>query len=118
MHQHLESIDGICRRAYERGRNFNLLLNSMPASYALPLYKISAAGAGFGARLKMLPREILRLSLFNGLFVRGFWRPVLTRAEDSALARLFAHGLSYRGMAGHYLRSGYNDMKNQPEQGS
>lgn len=113
LHQHAETLDGICRRAYERGRNFDLLFNSMPASVALPLYKIFSPDAGFGALARMLPRELPRALLFNGLLVKRWWLPLLNAAERGGLASRFAHSVVYRGMAGYFLRSGYRDMRKQ-----
>jgi hypothetical protein len=110
VHQHVETLDGICRRAFERGTNFDLLFHSMPASVALPLYKISSPEAGIGQRLSMFPRELLRLLVFNGFFVRRFWHPILGAAENGGVARLFANSLAYRGVAGHYLRAGFQKM--------
>lgn len=110
FHQHEETLDGICRRAFERGRNFDLLLDSLPPELALPLYKISAPAAGLAARLRMLPRELIRTAVFNRLTVPAFWRPVLGAAENFAPAQLFASSFAYRGVAGYYLRQGFASM--------
>ncbi|MCB1870666.1 MAG: glycosyltransferase [Gammaproteobacteria bacterium] len=113
VHHHAETLDGICARAFERGRNFDLLLNSLPPAFALPLYKIFSPEAGFRQLFRMFPRELMRLSLFNSFSVRYFWRPTLTAAENGGLARLAASQLAYRGIAGHYLRAGFREMKKQ-----
>lgn len=105
-HHHAETLEGICRRAFERGRNFDLLLGTMPPEFALPLYKIWDPAAGLRACLAMLPRELPRALLFNALTVPHVWRPLLDAAEHNGLARLFASGAAYRGVAGHYLRAG------------
>ncbi|MCC7126113.1 MAG: glycosyltransferase family 2 protein [Acidobacteria bacterium] len=109
-HHHAETLDGICQRAYERGRNFDLLLGTMPASFALPLYKIMDRAAGWRACLGMLPRELPRAVLFNGLTVPYLWRPLLDAAERHPLARMFASSAAYRGVAGHYLRAGIRTL--------
>jgi GT2 family glycosyltransferase len=110
VHQHAETLDGICRRAFERGRNFDLLLETIPAQFVLPLYKIAARGAGLAGLVKLLPRELVRASLFNAVTVPWFWRPILAAAEHNALARLFAGPFVYRGVAGYYLREGFRAM--------
>lgn len=113
LHHHPETLDGICKRAYERGVNFDLLLDSLPSRLVLPLYKLMAPEAGLGGCLKLLPRELIRAPLFNKLTVPFFWRPILDRADRNRAARLFANRFAYRGVAGHYLRLGFAQMMKQ-----
>jgi|APLak6261664116_1056043.scaffolds.fasta_scaffold13282_2 GT2 family glycosyltransferase len=110
FHQHLETLDGICKRAYERGRNFDMLLGTIPADFVLPLYKIATPKAGLAGLLKLLPRELIRAPLFNAMTVFHFWLPVLAAAEHNPLARCFASGFAYRGVSGYYLRTGYKEL--------
>ena len=110
FHHHGETLGGICKRAYERGRNFDVLLGTMPADFVLPLYKIATPKAGLAGLLKLLPRELIRGPLFNAMTVSYFWLPVLAAAEHNALARCFASGFAYRGVSGYYLRKGYKEL--------
>jgi glycosyltransferase involved in cell wall biosynthesis len=110
-HYHPETLDGICRRAYERGLNFGVLSDNVPREVVFPLYKIATLEAGARAFLSVLPREMLRLPLFNRWTVGAFWIPVLRRAETSRIARTLAAGASYRGVAGYYLRAGCRESR-------
>jgi glycosyltransferase involved in cell wall biosynthesis len=112
-HEHEESLDRICSRAYERGMNFDLLSDNLPAEFVFPLYKIFTPSAGLGPCLKMLPRECGRYVLFNGPMVKFFWHPLLQRAENNPLAAKFATQTAYRGVAGYYLRKGLRDKQRQ-----
>jgi GT2 family glycosyltransferase len=105
-HYHPETLEGICRRAYERGVNFDMLSGNVPEDYILPLYKVLSPRAGLKTFLKMLPREIPRTCVFNTVSVRYFWLPVLARAEKSGLAALFANEYTYRGLVGYHFRLG------------
>jgi len=112
-HYHTETLKNACRRAYERGCNFDLLSENIPKSFLFPLYKICTIEAGLKAFVKMLPREILRKAIFNKLLVNGFWIPVLQKAEISSVARIFANQLTYRGVVGYHQRKGYKDKKKE-----
>ena len=109
-HYHLETLMNACQRAYERGYNFDLLKDSIPIVVLLPHYKFLTFEAGLKVFVKMLPREIIRLFLFNRLFVDFFWLPVLKCAERCSVFALFAHRFTYRGGIGCYLRKGYNKI--------
>jgi GT2 family glycosyltransferase len=110
FHQHPETLNGICKRAYERGRNFDMLLKTIPADFVLPLYKIGTLKAGLAGLLKLLPRELIRVPLFNAMTVSCFLLPVLAAAEHNQLAPCFASGFAYRGVSGYYLRAGYKEL--------
>ncbi len=110
-HYHAETLAGICQRAYERGRNFDLLLDHIPAAFIFPLYKIATRGAGSVGLFRLLPRELIRAPLFNSIMVRYVWRPLLAAAEHHPYARLFASSFAYRGVAGYYLRAGLRELR-------
>ncbi len=112
-HEHEESLERICSRAYERGQNFDLLADNLPPQFVFPLYKIMSPSAGLGPCLKMLPRECGRFALFNGPLVKLFWLPVLRRADRNPVAAMFASGVAYRGVSGYYLRKGYRDKQRE-----
>jgi len=110
-HYHPESLNGICRRAFERGVNFNLLTDNIPREYILPKYKILSWDNGLLTCIKMAPREICRLALFNHFTIHWFWVPFL-RSVDSRRKTLFLAGAyAYRGVAGYFLRKGYLEMQ-------
>jgi GT2 family glycosyltransferase len=108
-HHHAETLSSACRRSYERGLNFDLLRDALPASVVFPMYHILSPEAGWRAYLKMLPRELLRAALFNRLTVSVFWMPLLERADRSRLAALMASNLSVRGTVYFHLRQGYRE---------
>lgn len=108
-HYHQETLMVACQRAYERGYNFDLLKDNIPAIFLMPYYKFLNLEAGLTIFVKMLPREIFRLLLFNRIFVNSFWLPILKLAEIYSLFALFAHSFTYRGVIGCFLRKGYKD---------
>jgi len=112
-HYHCETLTAACRRAYERGQNFDMLSENVPKSFVFPLYHICTLKAGLSGFVKLLPREIFRMILFNRLTVNGFWLPVLRRAETSRLAALFANRMTYRGTVHYHQRKGYRDYERQ-----
>lgn len=117
-HEHVESLEKICTRAYERGRNFDLLEDNLPPELVFPLYKIHSLKAGVGPYLRMLPREVARKAAFNGLTVNAFWLPILRQADASAWAAPFASNAAYRGVSGYFMRKGYHERQREKRQGS
>jgi len=109
-HFHPESLDSICRRAYEQGRNFDLL-DEVPRREILPFCGIFTLEAGPAQALRALPKAILRWCLFNAWMVDFAWRPVLELAEGFPPARLFARRGVYRGVFGCYYRRGIRDLR-------
>jgi hypothetical protein len=83
----------------------------LPPQVVFPLYKILSWKVGWKTWLKMLPREIVRSAVFNRFLVRGFWLPVLSRADTSNWVRLCASEYAYRGVAGYYQRQGIRHQK-------
>ena len=110
-HHHEETLAGACRRAYERGLNYDTLSESIPKPFILPLYHILTPEVGFANFVKMLPRELIRALLFNRITVNGFWIPALDLAERSRIAAVFASGVAYRGVVGFFQREGYRDLR-------
>lgn len=110
-HYHPETLPNACKRAYERGLNFDMLTENIPKSTIYPIYHICTPEAGLKAFIKMLFREIPRMLLFNKWSVNGFWLPVLNRAESSFIAALFANGISYRGTIYYHMRRGIKDLR-------
>ncbi len=114
-HYHEETLDGACRRAYERGRNFDLLAENIPASLIYPAYRLLVPQAGAKALLKLFPREFPRATLFNRWTVPWVWLPLLKRAETNKLAAKFARLSTYRGVVGHYFRKGFFENRRYPQ---
>jgi len=110
-HFHPETLEGACQRAYERGRNFDVLSENIPKSYIFPLYHIFTLQAGLWGCLKMLPREIVRRILFNRFTVNSFWIKILNYAEANPVAALFASNITFRGTVNYHMRLGFNDLK-------
>ncbi len=110
-HFHEESLDGCCRRAYERGLNFDMLSDNIPKPYVFPIYKIATLEAGLKAFLRILPREIIRRCVFNRWSIHKFWLPVLKKAETNRFAELFASSFTYRGATSFFLREGYKKLR-------
>ncbi len=110
-HYHQETLDALVRRAYERGRNFDVLMNTVHSAYLYPVYKIFSFGAPVNYLIKTFPREMVRRAMFNALSVNLFWLPLLRLAEKNSMAALLARPLAYRGVNGYFLRKGYRDMR-------
>ncbi len=110
-HYHQETLDALVKRAYERGRNFDVLMNTVPGAYLYPVYKIFSFAAPVNYLIKTFPREIVRRAMFNALSVSLFWLPLLRLAEKNGMAALLARPLAYRGVNGYFLRKGYRDMR-------
>ncbi len=108
-HYHIETLSNACRRAYERGRNFDMLTENIPPSVVFAAYKICSPKAGLKIFLKMLPREIIRRFLFNKLSVESVLLPILQRADKSRTAALLAKPLIYRGTVYYHIRKGLKD---------
>jgi len=112
-HHHAETLTRACQRAYERGLNFDMLTDNIPASFILPLYHICSPEAGVNAFVRMLPRELVRRFLFNKWTVPHVWTPVLQRAETSRLASILACGMSYRGTIHYHQRLGFDQLRTE-----
>lgn len=112
-HYHVETLSNACRRAYERGRNFDMLSENIPLAIISPAYKICSLRAGPRAFLRLLPREIVRRCLFNRLSVEYFLLPVLQRADVSRVAAFFGSTLTYRGAIYYHIRKGLKDARRE-----
>ncbi len=112
-HYHPETLTSACRRAYERGLNFDMLSENIPKSFIFPLYHYCSLQAGLKAFMQMLPREVGRKFLFNKFSVDHFWLPILQSAETNRIARLFANGITFRGTIHYHMRKGYKALKNK-----
>jgi GT2 family glycosyltransferase len=106
-HYHEETLELACRRAYERGLNFDILSDNIPGSLIYPAYRLFVPQAGLKALVRLLFREIPRAALFNRWTVPWIWTPLLKGAERNALAARFARLSTYRGVVGHYFRKGF-----------
>jgi GT2 family glycosyltransferase len=130
-HHHPETIDSAWRRAYERGRNFDVLAEriSDPALYirnhlvtwrTLPGL-IRALQEGSPAILdedrgaaRFLLREVLRRVVFNRLTVPRLWLPLIRGAERSRpLARLVTP-LLLRGVVSYHFLRGVAELRRRP----
>jgi glycosyltransferase involved in cell wall biosynthesis len=109
-HQHEINIEAACRRAYQEGRNFDVL-DTVPKEILLPFIGIFTCGAGIPTTLRTFPKEIVRAALFHPWLVDRFWIPVLNLAEKFAPARVFASSRAYRGVFGCYYRKGIRDLR-------
>jgi len=113
-HHHEETLEKMCRRAYERGKNFDMLSDNIPKPYIFKHYKIASTEAGIPTFIKMLPRDLFRAFCFNFLTVPYLWVPLLKRAESNSIAAFFAFSLIYRGVNGYFLRKGYRELQSHP----
>jgi glycosyltransferase involved in cell wall biosynthesis len=134
FHNHVETIDSACRRAFERGRNFDLLVERVPdpriyvrnhlvdrttlpqiaAALRAPSARVAAEDRGL---VKYLAREAIRRIAFRRITVRRLFLPLIRRAERSpALARLVTP-LLIRGVVSFHFLEGYREkrMRRAPE---
>ncbi|HYP14991.1 MAG TPA: glycosyltransferase [Bryobacteraceae bacterium] len=109
-HYHEVTIEGACRRAYQEGSNFDVL-DPIPRDEIAPMTGIFALDASWPTVLRMLPKEIVRASVFHPWVVNGFWIPVLNLAERFPPARIFASPGAYRGVFGCYYRMGIRHLR-------
>lgn len=120
-HYHIETLDGACRRAYERGLNwgdFRKLVADPEISVRYHVFnrhtlsdylwtfrrRHSQIGADRNPLL-LLGRIALRTLLFNVVTVKGFWLPLAHAAERNAFAARLMHRQLYRGIISfHFFR--------------
>lgn len=116
-HYHPETLANACRRAYERGLNFDMLSDNIPKSFILTRYHMCMFEAGLKSFFRMLPREIPRKILFNKWTVTWFWLPILRLAETWRPASILANQATYRGTINYHQRRGYKDSQKKRRNG-
>src|SRR5262249_34999114 len=127
-HHHPETIDSACRRAYERGRNFDVLSERVPdpAIYvrnhlvtlktlpglirALRNPSPALLDEDRGAA-RYLIREVLRQVVFNRLTVPLLWLPLIRGAERSWLLAALVSLPLLRGVVSHHFLRGVADLR-------
>ena len=124
-HYHIETLDGACRRAYERGLNweeFRELVDDPEISvryHVLTRRTISDYAGAFrrgnpqlGADrnpVALFGRIALRMALFNAFTVPHLWLPLARLAERSRAASHLMHRQFYRGIISYHFFKGVAD---------
>ena len=121
-HYHVETIDSACRRAFERGRNFDVLAESVddPGVYIrnhvltrdLFLYLLRGGGRTHANILAedansfvYISRELARRLLFNRLTVPTLFLPLIRAAENhKPIAHLVSQALLRATVSYHFLK--------------
>jgi glycosyltransferase involved in cell wall biosynthesis len=127
-HYHPETIDSACRRAYERGCNFDVLCDRVddPALYVrnhlvtrqtLPhvLRALRAPSPGVLDEDRnvvwFLLREGLRRLLFNRATVPYLLRPLIRQAERNRALALLVSPLLLRGVVSYHFLRGVAELR-------
>lgn len=134
-HYHIETIDSACHRARERGRNFDVLADSVtdPGLYirthvltwrTLPKilegYRRSDANILDEDRsiAWFFLREFLRRILFNSVTVPMILVPMIRKAEDRPLLARFVHPKMIRGCVSYYFLQGLKELRRRRKSSS
>ncbi len=133
QHYHPETLETACKRAYQRGLNWEYFFALVPVP-ELPVryhiftrrtarYHFRAMFGGKEEHLfpdqdlglgRLLRNMVLRPILFNRLTVPCFWKPLLNRAEQSkALAGLLDVRM-YQGVVAYYFFRGCRKGRKLP----
>ncbi len=131
-HYHLESIESACRRAKERGWNFDLLSDRIPDPAILihyhcvtlkslpevlrvfrdPRRQGDIVDEDRGAA-RYLIRELIRRILFNRLSVPYVFLPLMRAAEQQAALALLIRPLLLRGVVSYHFLQGIKERKRE-----
>lgn len=125
-HYHVETLEGACRRAYERGVNWPFieeniddpeihvyyhLLTRWTWKYHYEAYRRSlrsSASRNFNGMWSwLLFRHAVRRVVFNRLTVPHVWLPFLKRAEHDTWLAGFVTGYAVRGAVFYHFVKGY-----------
>jgi glycosyltransferase involved in cell wall biosynthesis len=126
-HYHVETIDTACRRAYERGRNFDVLADRVPEpgifikNHLVTARTLPLILRGFWAPrpflldedknvLRYFARETLRRVLFNRLTVPWLFLPLIHRAEHNRLRARLVTPLMLRGVISYHFQKGVREL--------
>jgi glycosyltransferase involved in cell wall biosynthesis len=137
-HKHYETIDSACKRAYERGLNFDILTNNVtdPLLFARlrilgqPVFRPSSLESEscntlFGHeqaikwerwRLNPWRRAVFHL-LFNAPMVHLLWLPLMRVAHTHRLFEFLVGPRVIYCTVVYFLNSGINDMAKYKQQG-
>lgn len=121
-HYHLENLEGACRRALERGLNWNGFRKLVDDPEITVRYHVvnrrsirdyvrvfCGDSTQLGADrnpLMLFSRIALRAFAFNSFTVPLFWLPITRAAERNALLGRFMHRQIYRGIIAHHFFKG------------
>lgn len=124
-HYHVENLEGACRRAYERGLNwddFRRLVDDPEISvrYHVLTRRTWPDYAGAFRRgnnqlgsdrhpVLLFGRIALRTLLFNAITVPFVWLPIARLAERSTAASHLMHRQLYRGIISYHFFKGVSD---------
>jgi GT2 family glycosyltransferase len=107
-HYHPQTIDSAVARVYETGRNFHIYEEDVVHDEGHRSLHVLSSRLAWPARLRVLLRDMARLSVFNRVTVPGIVIPLIRRAEDYGFLRPFVGFLTSRSM-GYYFRRGVSE---------
>jgi GT2 family glycosyltransferase len=132
-HYHVETLDGACKRAYERGVNwwfieehiddpeihvYYHLLTRHTLRYHYEVFRRPVAPSSMPPADRGWPgllfRHAVRRIVFNRFTVPNVWLPFLRRAETDATLAPLVTGYVVRGAVFHHFIKGYADSHARP----
>ena len=132
-HFHVETLDGACRRAYQRGKNWRdfralvddpcisvryHILNSSTLKDHVRSFTRGTAQIGADANLfSLFAGHVIRFAMFNAVTVPFFWIPVMRYAERNQFAARCMHTQLYRGAIFYHFLKGVDDGPELPVPG-
>ncbi len=111
-HYHPQTIDSVIKRVYKTGKNFHMYEERVPHNLAQKKAKILSKKLGWGGFLRVLIRDVIRLSLFNCITIPYLIVPLIHRAETNRLIEPFV-GVMEKRVSGYYFRKGISDWRKQ-----
>jgi GT2 family glycosyltransferase len=127
-HHHMETLRGAAARAYERGRNWRFIEESVPDPEIHVKYHIlnrhtlkhhvrtyrDLSRTNLPREDRILPwlllRQAVRWVVFNRATVPHFWMPLLERAESSRVLGALVHPYMYRGAVFYHFVKGCSEV--------
>jgi hypothetical protein len=126
-HHHVDTLEGVFKRSYERGVNFHDFRLRVPhpevaiayRDYDLAALRAMAPALRGPRRGFLLPadrsvarlalRHVIRTLLFNRLTVAALWRPLFAAAERRGWAARWVREEMYRGVVVYFFKRGCRD---------
>ncbi len=107
-HYHPQTIESVIQRAYVTGRNFHLYEERVPHNKCHKFAKILSPKLEAPEYFRTLLRDMVRLSLFNGVTIPYVVVPIIRKAETNRILEASIPFLEPR-VTGYYFRKGVRD---------
>ncbi len=114
-HYHPQTIDSVISRVYTTGKNFHIYEKKVGHNLCHKFAKILSPQLGPMDFSYIFCRDVLRLSISNGLTVPYFFVPLIRKAEDFPLLEPLVGFLEKR-VSGYYFRKGVRESLKRKNQ--